>query len=298
MIDYPAALAVAAVVRTGSFENAAKALHVTPSAVSQRVKHLEERLGVALIERGNPCIATEKGARLCRHMELVGALENSLLDYLPELGERGTTPVTLDIAVNSDSLGTWFLSAAADLARSSNILLNIAVDDQDHTVDWLRRGRVVAAVTSRSEPVTGCRATPLGKLQYRATASPAFLRHYLPNGASAVDMAKAPALTFNQKDSMQQDWLQTFLGITETVPTHWLPSTQGFVDACLLGLGWCLNPTALVQEHLASGRLVELVPDATVDVALHWQVSRMAAHQFPQLDRSIVSAARATLLRD
>ena len=162
MIDYPAALAVATVVRTGSFEKAARVLNVTPSAVSQRVRQIEERLGAALIERGSPCLPTEKGARLCRHMELVGALENNLLDQLPELSDSGPRPVTVDIAVNADSLGTWFLKAAAEVARDSSILFNIAIDDQDHTAEWLRRGRVLAAVTSLAEPVTGCRGDGAG----------------------------------------------------------------------------------------------------------------------------------------
>ena len=297
MIDYPTALAVATVVRTGSFEKAAKALHITPSAVSQRVKSLEERLGVALIERGSPCLATEKGARLCRHMELVGALETGLLDYLPELGDHGDAAVTLDIAVNADSLGTWFLPAAAELARASNVVLNIAVDDQEHTADWLRRGRVLAAVTSLSEPVTGCRVTALGKLRYHATASPDYVRRYLPDGVNAAAMARAPSLTFNQKDRLQLDWLRSTFGIDEAVPTHWLPSTHGFVDACLLGMGWCLNPAQLIADHLAAGRLVELVPGAVVDIPLYWQVSRMAARQFPQMDKAVTSAARTGLHR-
>lgn len=297
MIDYPAALAVATVVRTGSFEKAAKALHITSSAVSQRVKSLEERLGVALVERGTPCLATEKGARLCRHMELVGALEAGLLDYLPELGEVPGGTVTLHIAVNADSLGTWFLPAAAELAVSSHIVFNIAVDDQDHTAEWLRRGRVLAAVTSLSEPVTGCRVTALGKLRYRATASPDYVRRYLRDGVNANAMAKAPSLTFNQKDRLQADWLRSTFGIDEAVPTHWLPSTHGFVDACLLGMGWCLNPEQLVREHLAAGRLVELVPGVTMDIPLYWQVSRMAARQFPQLDKAVTAAARAGLHR-
>ena len=297
MMDYPAALAVATVVRTGSFEKAAKALHITPSAVSQRVKSLEERLGVALVERGAPCLATEKGARLCRHMELVGALEAGLLDYLPELGEQTGGAVTLDIAVNADSLGTWFLPAAAELARSANIVLNIAVDDQDHTAEWLRRGRVLAAVTSLQEPVTGCRVTPLGKLRYHATASPDYMRRHLPDGVTAQAMLRAPALTFNQKDRLQLDWLRSTFGIDEAVPTHWLPSTHGFVDACLLGMGWCLNPEQLVREHLAAGRLVELVPGAVVETPLYWQVSRLAAQQFPRLDKAVAAAARAGLNR-
>lgn len=296
MIDYPAARAVATVVRTGSFERAARMLGVTPSAISQRVRQLEERLGVVLIERGNPCRATEKGTWLCRHMTHVDMLENELLTNLPGLGEAGPTPVTLDIATNADSLGTWFLKAASSFTATSDYLLNIAIDDQDHTDDWLRRGRVVAAVTALAEPIAGCQLKSLGRLRYHATASPDFVRRHFPNGVTAEALATAPALTFNQKDGLQHDWVAGTFGAAQSFPTHWLPSTHGFVDAGLLGIGWGLNPIQLVRDHLAAGRLVELVPGATLDIALYWQVSRLVANQLAGLTQSVLTAARAELL--
>lgn len=296
MIDYSAALAVAAIVRTGSFEKAARELAVTPSAVSQRVRLLEERLGAVLIERGTPCTATEKGAWLCRHVELVGMLEGDLMERLPGLGDPLSGTITLDIAVNADSLGTWFMPAAAAFTESSRALLKIAVDDQDYTADWLRRGHVVAAVTSLDKPVAGCKVSPLGRLRYHATASPAFVARHFPNGVTAEAIALAPAITFNQKDGLQQEWARTTLGATAPGPTHWLPSTQGFVDAALLGMGWGLNPIHLVANHLASGRLVELVPGATLDAMLYWQVSRLVSGQFPELSRQVLAAARDALL--
>lgn len=296
MIDYSAAQAVAAIVRTGSFERAARELAVTPSAISQRVRLLEERLGAVLIERGTPCTATEKGAWLCRHVELVGMLESDLMERLPGLGDPLSGPITLDIAVNADSLGTWFMPAAAAFTESSKAMLKIAVDDQDYTADWLRRGHVVAAVTSLDKPVAGCKVSPLGRLRYHATASPAFVARHFPNGVTVEAIAKAPAITFNQKDGLQQEWARTTLGARDPGPTHWLPSTQGFVDAALLGMGWGLNPIHLVADHLASGRLVELVPGATLDAMLYWQVSRLVSGQFPELTRQVLAAARQALL--
>ncbi|KFL30209.1 LysR family transcriptional regulator [Devosia riboflavina] len=296
MIDYSAALAVARIVQTGSFEKAARALNVTPSAISQRVRQLEERMGTVLIERGTPCIATEKGAWLCRHMELVGMLENDLLKHLPSLGAEQTGPTTVDIAVNADSLGTWFLPAAAAFAENSTVLLNITVDDQEHTAEALRRGRVLAAVTALAEPVAGCRTIPLGRLRYLATASPDFMRRHFPDGVTKETLTRAPALTFNQKDLLQSDWATNLLGETVSGPSHFLPSTHGFVDACLRSMGWCLNPIHLVRDHLAAGRLVELVPGAVLDVSLYWQVSRLAAGQFADLTNAVVEAARRELL--
>jgi len=297
MIDYAAVRAVAMVVQAGSFELAAKALNVTPSAVSQRVKQLEERLGAVLIERGTPCIATERGEWLCRHMEQVGMLEKELTEHLPGLVDpTASIPrVTLNIATNADSLGTWFPAAISTFTRGSDYLLNIAIDDEGHTAEWLRRGRVLAAITSLAKPVQGCHVTPLGRLRYHATASPDYIERYLSDGISPKTIAAAPALTFNQKDRLQHEWIKQVLGQAVTYPTHWLPSTQSFVDACLGGMGWGLNPTQLVADHLASGRLIELIPGTFFHVPLFWQVNRFAADRLGDLTRSIVATARREL---
>lgn len=227
MLDYPALRALAAVVQAGSFEKAALALNVTPSAVSQRVKQLEERLGLVLIVRGQPCTATEQGAWLCRHVEHVGMLEHELLQHLPAARLEGDVQrVTLRIATNADSLGTWFLEAAANFTRRSPHLLDIAVDDQDHTAEWLQRGQVAGAVTSSGKPVPGCRRTALGALRYHATASPEFIARHFPEGVTIEALANAPALTFNQKDGLQDRWIRLAFGRAVVHPTHWLPSTR------------------------------------------------------------------------
>lgn len=298
MLDYPALKALALVVQTGSFEKAARMLNVTPSAVSQRVKNLEERLGAVLVARGNPCTATEKGDWLCRHVEQVGMLERELLEELPALASPETfgQKVTLHIATNADSLGTWFLQAAANFAKASDYLLNIAVDDQDHTAEWLQHGRVLAAVTAMAKPVQGCRLSPLGALRYHATATPDFAARHFPQGVTPDALAAAPALTFNQKDRLQERWAKDRFGRDIACPTHWLPTTQGFVDASLAGMGWGMNPSQLVRELLASGRLVELIPDTPLDIPLFWQVNRLAADRLSALTRDVVETARRNLV--
>jgi len=299
MIDYPAARAVAMVVQTGSFEAAARELHVTPSAISQRVKQLEERLGVVLIERGTPCTATEKGEWLCRHIEHVGMLEQELREQLPGLGDPETPRqrVTLNIATNADSLGTWFLKAVSPFAQKTDYLFNIAIDDQDYTAEWLQRGRVLAAVTSLKKPVQGCHVTSLGSLRYHATASPAYIKRYFPEGVTLKALAEAPGLIFSQKDRLQHAWIRQTLGRSVSYPTHWLSSTQAFIDACLIGMGWGVNPAQLVKEHLACGRLVELVPGAVLDIPLYWQVNRLAAERLSALTQSVVATAKRALRR-
>ncbi|EJT05637.1 LysR family transcriptional regulator ArgP [Rhizobium sp. CCGE 510] len=297
MLDYPALRAVATVVQTGSFERAATVLNVTPSAVSQRIKQIEERLGTVLIVRGTPCTATEKGEWLCRHMENVGMLEAELFGQLPALvvPEEPRQRVTLQIATNADSLGTWFVEAVSNFTRNSSYLLNIAVDDQDHTAEWLQRGRVIAAVTSLEKPVRGCRRFALGVLRYHATATPDFVARHFPGGVTAEAIRNAPALTFNQKDRLQSSWVRQTFQRDLDYPTHWLPSTQSFVEASLSGMGWGMNPIQLTRESLASGRLVELVPDTPLDVPLFWQISRLAADRLTELTREVIAVAKRNL---
>lgn len=291
MLDYALLSSLAAVVRTGSFERAAQQLNVTPSAVSQRVKLLEERIGAVLVVRGQPCVATEAGQRLCQHVEQVALLEDSLRQTLPGL-QPEIRPVTLRVSVNADSLATWFIRA---MAETDGFLFDLVLDDQDYSADWLSRGEVVAAVTSHGKPIQGCNCYPLGALRYAATASPEYVKRWFPDGVNAQAAAKAPCLIFNQKDRLQTIWLRQALGADIRPPAHWLPSSQAFVDAALAGLGWGMNPEVLVREHLQAGRLVALMPSQPLEVPLFWQQSRIVGPLLRDVTRAVLKTARSQL---
>ncbi|MFZ5548451.1 MAG: LysR family transcriptional regulator ArgP [Pseudomonadota bacterium] len=295
MLDYALIDALAAVLREGSFERAARALHLTPSAVSQRVKLLEERVGQVLVVRSSPTRATPAGRALARHAEQVGLLEHALLAELPALAHGVQGRVTLPVAVNADSLASWFIAAAAEATADAPLLLDVSLDDQDHTAEWLKSGEVVAAVTALADAVPGCRSVPLGRLRYCATASPAFMQRHFADGVSASSLAQAPALTFNRRDRLQDQWAQQVLGHDQPAPTHWLPSTQAFVDGCLAGLGWGMNMQAIVQPLLDRGELVELVPGQTLAVPLYWQHKRRGPPVLEALSRAVQQAAAAVL---
>ena len=296
MLDYAALSALATVIREGSFERAAMALHVTPSAVSQRIRLLEERVGSALVVRDQPCRATATGRRLCQHVDRVRLLEQELQGTLPALATKGITRVALPVAVNADSLATWFAPAMAAFAARAPVLMEVAVDDQDHTTEWLRSGAVLAAVTSSARPAAGCNSRPLGAMRYRAAASPEFVARYFANGVGAGSLAKAPSLVFNTKDELQSRWVRRLCHRHVDLPRHTLPSPQAFVTAAVAGMGWGLQPQALIASHLADGSLVELVRDTPLDVPLHWQHARAASALVEGLGREVLSAARAALL--
>jgi LysR family transcriptional regulator (chromosome initiation inhibitor) len=296
MLDYSALSALAAVVREGSFERAARALSVTPSAISQRIRSLEERVGCALVIRDQPCRATETGRRLCQHVDHVRTLEQELHGALPALASSGVARVTLPIAVNADSLATWAAAPIAAFAAEQAVLMEVAVDDQEHTTEWLRSGAVLAAVTATARPVTGCNSHPLGSMRYLAAASPVFVERYFPGGVGAGSLANAPSLVFNNKDELQARWARRLCHRHVELARHTLPSPQAFVTAALAGMGWGVHPEGLIAQHLANGMLVELVANTPLDVQLHWQHARAASGLLERLSREIFSAAHAALM--
>ena len=296
MLDYASLSALAAVVREGSFERAARSLHVTPSAVSQRIRLLEERIGCALVVRGQPCQATETGRRLCQHVDRVRLLEHELNGEVPTLGQDGETRVPLPIAVNADSLATWFAPAMAAFAAAAPVLMEISVDDQDHTSEWLRSGAVLAAVTGTARPASGCNSQALGAMRYRAAASPEFIERYFAKGVGASSLTQAPSLVFNTKDELQSRWVQRVCHRHVELPRHTLPSSQAFVLAAVAGMGWGLHPQLLISDHLKNGSLLELLPDTPLDVPLYWQQARAASSLLDGLTREVLAAAQSALL--
>ncbi len=297
MLDYAGLEALAAVVREGSFERAARKLHVTPSAVSQRIKLLEERVGQVLVLRGQPCSGTEAGRRLCLHVEQVALLENDLRRKNPELVPEGQTALpTLKLAVNADSLSTWFMDAMSAFTRDGNELLDISIDDQDHTAKRIREGEVLAAVTATSSAIPGCNAWPLGRMRYVAAASPDFIRRYLKDGITPEAMARTPMMSYGRKDSLQDQWLQR-LGAEgrRSTPRHFLPSNQGYTRACELGMGWGMHPPLMIGAQLAEGSLVELLPGNDLDIPMYWAHARNAQASLQRLTDCVIQAAAACL---
>lgn len=284
--------ALASVLRLGSFEGAAADLGITQPAVSQRIRALEEQVGLPLIRRATPCTGTEAGTRLARHAEEVALLERAVQSDLALDVRSGPTRVA--IAVNADSLATWF---APVLAAVEGLLVDVQIDDQDHSAGWLARGEVSAAVTGTSRPVAGCDTVALGELRYVASASPAFLNRWFPDGVTTEALSRAPMLTFNAKDQLQARWLQAKTGRKLFPPSHMLASTDGFAAATRAGAGWAMNPETLIRDSLRDGSLVPLDPNLPMDVPHFWQISRRMKPPLALLDRAVRDAARSHLRR-
>ena len=296
-IDHAQLRALSAVIREGSFERAAASLHVTTSAVSQRIKALEDRMGRLLVKRSTPAEATSEGAILVRLAEQTALLERDALQRMGVADE--TLPqASIAVAVNHDSLETWFPEAALKFAQYSTTTLDLHTEDQDHTASLLRQGAVLGAVTTLDQPVQGCQIHALGSIRYAATCTPQFHAKYFAKGVNAQSLARAPVLVFNRKDDMQARYARRLANNDEPsqAPTWWIPSTRAFVHANLGGLGWTMNPLPLVKRHLESGRLVYVKQRAWEDVPLYWQHWKGEVESMSALTKAVLEAS-ATLVQ-
>jgi LysR family transcriptional regulator, chromosome initiation inhibitor len=272
-----------AVVEQGTLDAAATALHVTPSAVSQRLKALETAAGQVLLVRSKPARATPAGEtvlRMARQVELLAA------DTSAELARTGEPP-RVAVAVNADSMATWFLPAIAPLA--GELAIELHREDEANTVRLLRAGTVVAAITYDAAPVSGCTVTPLGVMRYRPMASKAFARRRLPDGPTAEALAAAPMMVFDLDDALQTEYLLS-RSPGAAPPQTMVPSSSDFVKAIELGMGW-----GMVPDLQRSAKLVELEAGAETDVALYLQRWRLRTPSLDLLADAIVKGAREQL---
>ena len=297
-IDHSQLQALAAIVREGSFERAALALHVTPSAISQRIRALEDRIGRLLVQRTTPARATPDGQILVQLAQQQSLMEQDAWRRMG-LADAPDATSSLTVAVNHDSLETWFVQAATQFARDdTRTTLDVQSEDQDHTAALLRSGAVLGAVTASAETVQGCTRYALGSMRYAATCSPDFHARYFERGVTAATMAHAPVLVFNRKDALQARFAARVMKQVPWRPPVWcLPSSRAFIDATLLGLGWTMNPLPMIRDELATGRLVMLRNRDWEDVPLYWQHWRMEADVMSRLTRCVMNAARSDLIR-
>ncbi|MDR6868085.1 LysR family transcriptional regulator (chromosome initiation inhibitor) [Microbacterium resistens] len=269
-IDPALAQTVAAVIDEGTFDRAARRLHVTPSAVSQRVKALEEQLGRVLLVRSKPARPTEAGEAVARLARQIALLERDVVAGFGLGADEGTTRIRVSLAVNADSMATWFLAPLARLAEEHHVEFDLHRDDQNFTARLLESGTVMAAVTAESAPVGGCTVTPLGVLRYTPVAAVGFDGRWFPDGATTEALAAAPFVDFDRRDTLQHDWLRARGVDPWAVPRHYVPATYDFARAVELGLGWGLLPVVQAEEGLRAGRLVRLAEEETA-MPLFWQ---------------------------
>jgi LysR family transcriptional regulator (chromosome initiation inhibitor) len=279
--------ALVAIADHGSFDAAARQLHITPSAVSQRVRALEAAAGQVLISRGSPCRPTGQGEWLVRLGRQTRFLYAEAAQAL-----TSATAIELPVAVNADSLAAWFRDVLAEVPTWQGTSVRLRVEDQGYSQELLRRGDVLAAVTSDPAAVQGCSVDPLGALRYLPVATPAVAARW--RRGESLDWAAMPVVIFNDKDDLQHELLRR-QGVAHDPPViHHIPSTADFYAAVRLGLGWGMLPEPQARADLATDTLLRLTPDV-IDVPLYWQRWRLDSPKLAALTTAVRTAAATHL---
>ncbi|GAB3229043.1 LysR family transcriptional regulator ArgP [Mycolicibacterium hippocampi] len=271
--------ALSAVVEFGSFDAAAEYLHVTPSAISQRIKALEQRVGQVLVLREKPCIATSAGIPLLRLAAQTALLES---EALAEMSGGSAQHPRIALAVNADSMATWFTEV---FARLPDVLFDVRIEDQDHSARLLREGVVMGAVTTERAPVSGCRVQALGVMRYLPVATREYVKRYLPQGFTAEAVAAAPSLAWNRDDALQDQLVRKALRKFVRRPVHYVPTAEGFGAAVRAGLGWGMYPEQLIDRSFVP------ITGQHLDVPLYWQCWKLDSSTVAQVTEAVRAAA-------
>lgn len=296
----PAALeCLAAIVEEGGFERAAQRLNVTQSAVSQRLRALEAQVGSVLIVRSRPLRPTSAGQLLLKHTKqlrlLRADLERDLQDLAPRAPGGARDEERISIAINADSIATWALEALGPLARR-NLPIEIITDDQDFTQEWLRSGQVLGCVTTLKQPLRGCKVVPLGAMEYVAVASPEFARMHLPGGLTAHNFREVTFVCFNRKDDMQAEFVARRFGLKRvSLPSVFVPSSEGQVRAVAAGWGVSVVPQLMAAPLVAKGLLVDLAPGYKLPIQLYWHSWNLESEVLDALSTALTEAAQKAL---
>ncbi|WP_311946475.1 LysR family transcriptional regulator ArgP [Halomonas piscis] len=286
MLDYKLLEALATVIECDGFERAGNTLGLSQSAVSQRIKALEIRLGQPVLVRTPALGTTPAGQRLLNHYQQVRLLECDLTSALPTL-ESGTP--RLRIAINADSLATWWAHAVGEFCIHEGILLDLVIEDQAVGLKRLREGDVAACLCASDQPIAGARCIKVGSMAYLPYATPAYIARHFGNGLSDQAFQHAPAIVYGPHDQLQHQFLER-CGYRGPFPYHLCPSSEGFVRLALNGIGYGMMPCCQVEPHIAAGQLTSLSPEP-LSVPLYWHFWRHSGSLITRLTQRLQQVA-------
>ncbi len=274
MFDYKLLDALDMILRCGSFDAAAKRLHLTPSAISQRIRQLEERHGEVLLRRENPLRATATGEKLLAHVRQVRLLENDFAQDNEAASMTSAALTTLRVGITADSLAIGLIAALAPNLVQANLLLECVIDDEAYTLDLLRSGEVVGCISTQPLPVAGCGSIPLGELPYIGVASAEFITQHFSQGIKAASLAAAPAAVYGRIDSRKESLhrrilREQFALLEDQYPCFVIPESHALYAAAQAGLAYAVVPWAQAQADIAAGKM-QTLPELGASVPLYW----------------------------
>lgn len=294
MFDYKLIEALGMVAQEGGFDKAARVLCITQSAVSQRVKLLEDLTGQVLLARTTPPQATSAGQKLLRHYLQVKRLEDDLMGEIGKPANKGFASIA--VGINADSLAIWLLDAIKTFLLEERVLLDIRVDDQEKTHRLLKDGEVMGCISTQKQAMQGCRIEYLGCMNYRMVAAPGFAAQYFPNGLTIEDVRSTPALIFDRNDELLHKLLHQSLGkVPASIPTHYVPSVEKYAEFITLGLAYGMIPDQQSTPLLCNGQIVNLSPECKVPVELYWHCWSLKSNLLNKFTQQLTLEAKNLL---
>lgn len=247
------------VVEKGSLSAAAEACQISATMVGKHVRHLEERLGVRLLNRTTRRQSlTEAGQvyyeRSKQALAEVDAAEASVCEM--QRAPRGVLRVTAPVSFGANAL----VEAIGDyLGRHPEVRIELSLNDR--VVDLIAEGQEVA-IRIGTLPDSSLIARPLAPYRMSICAALAYLAaHGTP--ASPEQLAGHNCLGFTYSAS-HRHW-HFFDGDRESaVPVNGnlrVNNGQALRTAALCGMGIIMQPELLLAGDLAAGRLVRILPD-------------------------------------
>ncbi|MBB1462929.1 LysR family transcriptional regulator ArgP [Vibrio sp. SG41-7] len=289
-LDYKWIEALDAVVKQRSFERAAEQLYISQSAVSQRIKQLEKWLAQPALVRESPPRPTPAGKKLLGLYRRVRLLEHELVPEL--MNEEGTQPLSLSIATNADSLATWLLPALSDVMNSRQVELNLAIHGESRTIEKIKSGEVAGAISLEPQPILGCSADYLGRMDYVCVANPSFHQRYFSDGVNYSTLTKAPAVSYDQYDDLHKKFLHDHFNVPrDSVINHTVGSSEAFVRLALSGVAYCLIPRLQIIEELESGALIDITPGFLLSYRIYWHHWQLESGVLKEISQAILNYA-------
>ncbi len=292
--DYKLLTALGAIIETQNFELAANKLSISQSAISQRIKLLEENIGQPILIRSQPIQLTDVGAQLLSHFKKVQQLENELLPEL--LPDKPIKPMKLSFAVNADSVATWFIKAVTPVLKEHLVELNLLVEHEERTLDKLRSGEAIGAVSVIEKPLKGYRSFELGKMNYCLVSSKSFQQKYFSKGVTKASLKMAPAISYDHKDDTHVRFIAKYFDLAASeYYCHSVRSSEAFVELAKQGVAYCLLPELQIRNELRSGELIKLCPEKQLIETLYWHSWVLVKGINKNISQEIISAGRRLL---
>lgn len=293
MLDYRGIEALYVVQELQSFEAAAKKLKITQSAISQRIKNLEAYYGEPALIRTLPYRPTRLGKELIGHFKRISLLEEELDRQLDPT--KGLPHVS--IALNRDSLETWFLDFIEEKDLFNKIVLEIIADDQELTLNYLKNGLVSACLSTTPKEIVAGEVHFLGNMEYVLAASPHFVKKYFSGKSNKQSLNAAPAIKFDLNDKLHERYVEHFFGLNgDELNFHIMPSVRGFKKFVIAGYGYALIPTVDIQDELKRGELISIFPDKVWQVPLYWHCWSIQSKFYQEFNTGIIRYVKNRLM--